>query len=71
MHQPRAPMLSVVSYGGSALYNLNKYITGILKAYVKDEYENAENSTTFSNYIRNVAIEDNEIIVSFGVQFYN
>ena len=49
------------------MYNLNKYITNILKAYVKDENNNAKNSTTFSNYIRNVPIEDDEIMVSSDV----
>ena len=43
-----------LSYSGSPLYNLNKYIANILKAYVRDENDNAKNSTTFSNYIRNV-----------------
>ena len=28
---------SIVSYSGSPLYNLNKYIANILKTYVKDE----------------------------------
>ena len=46
---------------------LNKYIANILKAYAKDENNNAKNSTTFSNYIRNVRIEDDEIMVSFDV----
>ena len=35
--------------------------------YVKDENNNAKNSTTFSNYMRNVSIEDDEIMVSFDV----
>ena len=39
----------------------------ILKAYVRDENNNAKNSTTFSNYIRNVPIEDDEIMVSFDI----
>ena len=34
---------------------------------VKDENNNAKNSTMFSNYIRNVPIEDDEIMVSFDV----
>ena len=49
------------------MYNLNKFIANILKAYVQDENNNAKNSTTFSNYIRNVSIEDDEIMVSFDV----
>ena len=37
--------------------------------YVKDENNNAKNSTTFSNYMRNVFIEDDEIMVLFNVAF--
>ena len=47
--------------------NLNKYIANILKAYVKDANNNAKNSITLSNYIRNVPIADDEIMVSFDV----
>ena len=32
-------------------YNLNKYIADIFIAYIKDQNNNAKNSTTFSNYI--------------------
>ena len=49
------------------MYKLNKYIANILKAYVKDEKNNAKNLTTFSDYIRNVPIEDDKIMVSFDV----
>ena len=43
-------------------------MTNILKAYVKDE-NNAKSSTTFSNYIRNVPIEHDNIMVSFNITF--
>ena len=67
IHKPGVPIRPIVSYSGSLLYNHNKYIANILKAYVQDENNNFKNSTTFSNYIRNVAIEDDEILVSFDV----
>lgn len=38
-----------------------------MKAYVKDETNNTKNLTTFTNYIRNVPIEENKMMVSFGV----
>ena len=63
IHKLGVPIRAIVSYSGSLLYNLNKYVANILK----DENNNAKNSTTFSNYIRNVAIEDDEIMVSFDV----
>ena len=47
--------------------NRNKYTAKILKAYVKDENSNSQNSATFSNYIRNAPIEDDAIMVSFDV----
>ena len=48
---------------GSPFYNLNKRIANFLKTNVKDENNNAKKSTTFSNNIRNVPIENDEVIV--------
>ena len=56
IHKPGIPIRPIVSYSGSPLYNLNKYIANILKAYIRDENNKAKNSTTFSNYIRSVPI---------------
>ena len=60
--QPKLQKLGVaihpiVLYSGSQLHKLNKYIANILEAC----------SATFFNYIRNVPIEDDKIIVSFDV----
>ena len=52
---------------GSPLHNLKKYTANILKAYFKDENNNAKNSIAFSNNTRNNPIEDDEIMVSFDV----
>ena len=67
IHKAGVPIRPIVSYSGSPLHNVNKYIANILKAYVKDENNNAKNSTMFSTYIRNVSIEDDAIMVSFDV----
>ena len=67
MHEPGVPVRPIVSYSGSPLYSLNKNIANILKAYVKDENNNAKNSSALSNYIRYVPIQDDKIIVSFYV----
>ena len=67
IHKPGVPIRPIISYSGSPLYNLNKYIANVLKAYVRDENNNTKNSTMFSLYIRNVPIEDDEIMVSFDV----
>ena len=66
IHKPGVPIRPIVSYSDSPLSNLNKYIANILKAYVEDENDNVKNSTTFSNYVKNVPIEDDETI-SFDV----
>ena len=68
--KPGVPIHPIVSYSSSLLCSLNKYIANILKAYVKDKNKNAKNSTTFSNYIRKVPIEDNGIMVSLDVTSY-
>ena len=64
--KPDSPTRTV-SYSGSWLYYLNKYIANILKTYVIDKSSNAKNSTTFSNHTINVPIEDDEVVVSFDV----
>ena len=61
IQKPGVPIRHIVLYSDYPLYNLNKYSANILKAYVKDENNNAKNATTFCNYIRNVAIEYDEI----------
>ena len=58
-------MRLIVSYSGSPFYSVNIYIANILEAYVKDENNNSKNSSTFSNYITNVPIEDDKIMASF------
>ena len=67
IHKPGVPIRPIVSYSVSPLYNLNKYKANILRPYVRDENNNAKNSTTFSNYIRNVPIEDDEIMISSDI----
>ena len=67
-NKPGVAIRPIVLYNGSPLYNLNKYIANIHENNnAKDENNNAKNSTKFSNYTRNVPIEDDEIMVSFDV----
>ena len=61
------PIDPIVSYSGAPLYNLNKYIAKILKAYTKDENNSGKNSTTFCNYIRSISNEDDVKMVSSDV----
>ena len=67
MHKPGVPIRPIVSYSDSPLYNHNKYIDNILNAYVKVKTNNSKNSATLSKCIKNIPIEDDEIMVSFDV----
>ena len=58
IHKPGVPIRPIVSYSGSRLYNLKKYIANVLQVYVKDENNNAKNSTTFSSNIWNHFLVD-------------
>lgn len=68
MQKRGVPIPPIVSCSGSKLYNLYKYIANILKKIkdknVEDEKNNAKNSTMFPNYISNVPILDDNIMVS-------
>ena len=53
------------------LYNLNKYMANILKAEMSKMKITTPRILPLSDYIRNVPIEDDEIMVSFDVtSFY-
>ena len=66
IHKPGASIRPVFSYSGYQLYSYNIYLANILKTYIKDENCNAKNSTILcSNYIRNVPIEDEEMMYHF------
>ena len=64
--QPGVHISPIVSYSGFALCNLKKCIANILKTYVKDEYNNANSSTLFSE---SVPIKYDKIMVSIDVTF--
>ena len=69
IHKPEVPIRNIVSYSGFPLYNLSKYIAFLKLENAENESNNAKNSITFSNFIKNVPIEDDEIMVSFDVTF--
>ena len=50
MHKPKDPLRPIVSYSSSLMYNLDKYMADILKAYVEDKNKSAKNSTTFPRF---------------------
>ena len=67
IHKQGTPIRPIVSYTGTPLYNISKYVAGILSRYVSKEGRHSENSKVFSEYIRTIKVEDDEILVSFDV----
>ena len=58
----------MVSYGGSPLFNLSKYIGNILKPYTLLNKQHCKNSEEFSKFILAHTIEENEVMVSSDVE---
>ena len=68
MHKANIPVRPMVSYRGSPLFNLSKYIANILKPYTLLNKQHCKNSKEFSEFIRAHTIEEDEIMVSFDVE---
>ena len=56
-----------MSYTGTPLYEVSKYIAEILKPYGKQKEQHTNNSKSFSTFIRQQTIEPDEIMVCFDV----
>ena len=67
IHKPETPIRPIVSYTGTPLYNLSKHVAEILKTYLDKEGRNSMNSKVFSEYVRTLTIDEDEILVSFDV----
>ena len=57
-----------VSYSGTPLFNLSKYIANILKPYTLLNKQHCKKSKEFSEFIRAHTIEEDKIMVSFDVE---
>lgn len=67
IHKPDIPIRPIVSYVGTPLYKLSKYIASILQHYTKSGNNHSKNSKEFSEYIRQQTVDEDEIMVSFDV----
>ncbi len=56
----------LVSCSGTPLENLSKYISGVLKQYIKKR-GHAKNSKEFSEFIHDIEVEYDEVMISFDV----
>ena len=60
-------MRPIVSYTGTPLYEISKYIANILKVYGKLKEQHTHSSKSFSTFKCQQKIEPDEIMVSFDV----
>ena len=67
IHKDGIPMRPIVSYTGTPLYEISKYIANILRPYGKLKEQHTHSSKSFSTFICQQKIEPNEIMVSFDV----
>ena len=67
IHKAGTPMRPIVSYTGTPLYEISKFIVNILKPYGKLKEKHTHSSKSFSAFICQQKIEPDEIMVSFDV----
>ena len=67
IHKQGIPIRPIVSYVGSPLYDISKYLASILSHYTSTDNRHSKNSKEFSEYVRQLKIEDDEQLVSFDV----
>lgn len=67
VHKPNVPLRPIVDYTRSPLYNLSGYLHKILSPLVGKGSTHVSNSCDFIEKVRDVAIDDDEVMVSFDV----
>ena len=67
IHKDGIPVRPIVSYTGTPLYEVSKYIAEILKPHGKQKEQHTSNSKSFSTFICQQMIETDKIMVSFDV----
>ena len=67
IHKDVTPMRPIVSYTGTPLYEISKYIANILKPYGKLKEQHTHSSKSFPTFMCLQKIEPDEITVSFDV----
>ena len=66
IHKTDVPLRPIVSFINSPTYNLSKFLANIISALVTNRFS-VNNSIDFIERIKNIAIEEDEILVSFDV----
>ena len=67
IHKDGTPIQQIVSYTGTPLYEMSKYIANMLKPYGKLKEQHTHSSKSFPAFICQQKIEPDEIMVSLDV----
>ncbi|XP_075150932.1 uncharacterized protein LOC142225042 [Haematobia irritans] len=67
IHKEGTPLRPICSSINSPSYKMCRYITTILKNVTKDSKYNVKDAIDFKSKIKNVKLEDDEILISFDV----
>ena len=67
IHKPNLPLRAIVSFVGSATYELSKFLRNILSPLVGNIVHTVKNSAEFVELIKKINILDNESQMSFDV----
>ena len=67
IHKPNLPLIPIVSFVGSATYELSKFLKNILSPLVGNTVYTVKNSAEFVELIEKINILDNESQMSFDV----
>ena len=67
VHKVSVPLRPIVSFINSPMNNLSKLLSRILSSLLVNHYSVVCNSKELVDYIKNFAISENEILVSFDV----
>ena len=67
IHKKDYPLREIVDANGGAAKPIDNYIAKIMKRYVGQTPHHVENTTDFAEKIKNVKIEEDEIMVSYDI----
>ncbi|CAH8600980.1 unnamed protein product [Schistosoma rodhaini] len=67
IHKPNIPLRPIVALPGTPTYNLSREISRILKHLVDSSNHSIKSATQFLDQIRNIQINDDELMISFDV----
>ena len=68
VHKENNPLRPIVSTIGSATYKISRFVSSVLRTYVKEADSYIVNTRDFLDNLREIQIKDDEIMVSFDIK---